>query len=113
MPKKLTKTKKTSILKKIKDESKLLPDIIEELGITDMGPGDVRKQLVDEYGQEVVQGALQAARQNRIPPIIKNIKRILDNKGNKLTEEYCDKLIDELADAIEVVYLKKEELADK
>lgn len=110
--KKLTKKQKTDILKMIQDDNKILRDVVEELGITDLRPPQVRKQLVEEYGEETIQTALQTAREKRIPPVAANIKRMLENKGDALTEDFCSQLIDQLADAIEVVYLAKEDLSE-
>jgi hypothetical protein len=112
MSRKLTKKEKTSILNKIKDEHKRLPQILEEIGITDLKAPQARKQLVAEYGLEEFQKIMGKARNGMIPPFSDRVKLILENKGGKLTEEYCDKLADELEAAMEVVYLKKEELAD-
>ncbi len=112
MPKKLSKTKLKNILKKIKDDSKLIPQVLDDLGITDIKPAEVRQQLVEEYGQEEFQKVMQTARQSAVPQLLKRVEQLLSNKGDDLTEDYCDKLADELEAAMEFVYLKKEELTD-
>jgi hypothetical protein len=111
MPKKLTKTQKKKILDKIKKENKMLPEVVEDLGMDTSDVQSIRKQMIDEYGQEKFRDAVREANQNRIPPISKRVGQILERKGEALTEKFCDDLIEELTDAMEVVYLRKDDLA--
>jgi hypothetical protein len=94
----------------MKSDNKLLPHILQDLGIDQPAP-EVRTQLIKEFGQEAFSKTIQTIRQTAVPPLKQNVQRILENRGDKLTDKFCDDLIDELTDAMEVVYLKKDDLA--
>jgi hypothetical protein len=88
----------------------MLPEVLEDLGLDRADTPEIRNQMIDEYGQDKFREIVRAANQNRVPPISKRVGQILERKGEALTEKFCDDLIEELTDAMEVVYIKKEEI---
>jgi predicted house-cleaning noncanonical NTP pyrophosphatase (MazG superfamily) len=88
----------------------MLPEVLEDLGMDRADTPEIRNQMIDEYGQDKFREIVRAANQNRVPKISHRMEQLLRNKGDELTVKFCDDLIEELTDAMEVVYLKKDEI---
>jgi predicted house-cleaning noncanonical NTP pyrophosphatase (MazG superfamily) len=88
----------------------MLPEVIEDLKMDKADTPEIRNQMIDEYGQDKFREIVRAANKNRVPKISQRVAQVLKNKGDDLTEKFCDDLIEELTDAMEVVYLRKDEI---